>query len=52
MNVGHAAVVAYTDAMTKGCIVKDAVFARVKELFSEREVVEITATVSEPPCEC
>lgn len=41
----HAAVAAYTDSMTKGCIVKDAVFERVKGLFSEREVVEITVSV-------
>lgn len=38
----HAAVCAYTDAMTKGVLVKDAVFAKVKGLFSEKEVVEIT----------
>lgn len=43
----HAAVAAYTDAMTKGCVVKESVFERVKSLFSDREVVEITATISE-----
>ena len=42
----HLAVFEYTNAMTLGCIVKDPVFAKVKGLFSEREVVEITATVA------
>lgn len=38
----HTAVFAYTDAMTRDVRVPDEVFARLKELFSEREVVEIT----------
>jgi len=42
----HAAVLEYTDAMTLGCVVGDKAFARLKALFSEREVVEITATVA------
>lgn len=46
----HAAVLAYTDAMTIGCIVKQAEFGRLKGLFSEREVVEITSTVAAYNC--
>ena len=46
----HAAVVAYTDAMTKGVLVKDSVFARLKEVFSDREVVEVTSTVAAYNC--
>lgn len=40
------AVVRYTDAMTKGVTVPDDLFAQLKGHFSDREVVEITATVS------
>lgn len=50
LDAKHAAVAAYTDAMTKGCIVREAVFEGVKRLFSEREVVEITATISAYNC--
>ena len=32
--------------MTLGVIVKDSVFQKLKSLFSDREVVEITATVA------
>lgn len=46
----QAAVVAYTDAMTGAVVVPEEVFARVKGLFSEREVVEITATVAAYNC--
>ncbi|KAK3619504.1 hypothetical protein LTR56_024005 [Elasticomyces elasticus] len=46
----HAAVLAYTDAMTIGCIVKQPIFDKLKELFKEREVVEITATVAAYNC--
>ncbi|KAI9874931.1 MAG: hypothetical protein M1830_009104 [Pleopsidium flavum] len=46
----QAAVKAYTDAMTKDVVVGEEVFARVKRLFSEREVVEITATVAAYNC--
>jgi len=42
----HLAVLEYTDAMTIGCIVKQTKFDKVKSLFSDREVVEITATVA------
>lgn len=44
------AVVRYTDAMTRGVKVSEEVFGELKKLFSEQEVVEITATVSFP-CE-
>lgn len=40
------AVLRYTDEMTRNVHVPDAVFAQVKELFDERCVVELTATVS------
>lgn len=42
----HLAVLQYTDAMTIGCIVRDSLFANIKGLFSEREIVEITSTVA------
>ena len=41
---------AYTDAMTLDVRVPDEVFAALKDLFSEREVVEITATVAAYNC--
>jgi alkylhydroperoxidase family enzyme len=40
------AVVDYTDAMTRDVAVKDSVFEKLREHFSEQEVVEVTATVS------
>jgi len=46
MDEKHRAVLEYTNAMTIGCVVKDAVFQKLKSLFSDREVVEITATVA------
>jgi alkylhydroperoxidase family enzyme len=45
-----AAVLSYTDAMTLNVTVPEAVFAKVKEHFSEREVVEITATIAAYNC--
>jgi alkylhydroperoxidase family enzyme len=45
-----SAVLAYTDAMTLDVQVPEAVFAKVKELFNEKEVVEITATVAAYNC--
>jgi alkylhydroperoxidase family enzyme len=42
----HKAVLDFTDASTVGVIVKDGIFQKLKSLFSEREVVEITATVA------
>ncbi|KAL0263554.1 hypothetical protein SLS55_002535 [Diplodia seriata] len=46
----HLAVLDYTDAMTLDVRVPDDLFARLRTLFSEREVVEITATVSAYNC--
>ena len=45
-----AAVLRYTDAMTKEVQVPDEVFAELKKHFSEQEVVEITATVAAYNC--
>lgn len=45
-----SAVLAYTDAMTLDVQVPDEVFAKVKDVFSEREVVEVTATVAAYNC--
>ena len=39
------AVLAYTDAMTKGIQVPDAVFAALRAVFTDRLIVEVTATV-------
>ncbi|KAJ5364077.1 uncharacterized protein N7496_009790 [Penicillium cataractarum] len=44
------AVVKYTDAMTKTVTVPDEVFAELKGCFSDKEVVEITATVAAYNC--
>ncbi len=46
----HALVLEYTDYMTLECEIPDEVFARVKKLFSDREMVEITATVGSYNC--
>ncbi|KAK5652447.1 hypothetical protein OQA88_10491 [Cercophora sp. LCS_1] len=45
------AVVCYTDEMTRNVHVRDGTFERLRGLFGEQEVVEITATVSVLPCE-
>lgn len=44
------AVLKYTDAMTKTVTVPDEVFQELKDCFSEKEVVEITATVAAYNC--
>jgi alkylhydroperoxidase family enzyme len=41
---------AYTDAMTLDVQVPDHLFAEVKKIFSEREIVEITATIAAYNC--
>lgn len=46
----HAAVLQYTDAMTLTIRVPDDVFGRMKDNFSEQEIVEITATVGAYNC--
>ena len=40
------AVLAYTDAMTRGIRVPDAIFDGVRRHFDERETVELTATIA------
>lgn len=40
------AVVRYTDAMTRDVRVGEEVFGELKRLFSEQEIVEITATIA------
>lgn len=42
------AVVRYTDAMTRDVRVSDEVFEGLRKVFSEHEVVEVTATVGFP----
>lgn len=44
------AALVYTDEMTRNVEVQPETFARLKALFSEREVVEITATVAAYNC--
>ncbi|KAF2825640.1 4-carboxymuconolactone decarboxylase-like protein [Ophiobolus disseminans] len=44
------AVLSYTDAMTLNVTVPDEVFANLKKHFSEKEAVEITATVAAYNC--
>lgn len=39
-------VLAYTDAMTRGIRVPDAIFAEVRRHFDDRDVVELTATIA------
>ncbi|KAK4179336.1 AhpD-like protein [Triangularia setosa] len=40
------AVVCYTDEMTRNVQVRDGTFAKMREVFSNKEVVEITATIA------
>jgi alkylhydroperoxidase family enzyme len=44
------AVIAYTDSMTRAIHVPDEVFARVREHFAEKEIVELTATIAGYNC--
>lgn len=46
----HLVVLDYTDAMTMDVKVPEDVFARLRALFNEREVVEITAAVGAYNC--
>ena len=50
LSRAYKAVLRYTDAMTRDVSVPEGVFQEVKELFDEREVVEITATVAAYNC--
>ncbi|WP_442595393.1 carboxymuconolactone decarboxylase family protein [Parapusillimonas sp. JC17] len=45
-NEKERAVLAYTDAMTRHVQVPDAVFDDAKQHFSQREMVELTATIA------
>lgn len=46
----HVLVLEYTDAMTVDVVVNDALFAEMKQEFSDREVVEITSTIAAYNC--
>ena len=46
----HEAVLDYTDAMTIGVVVPKLVFDRVENVFDEREVTELTATIAAYNC--
>lgn len=50
MNKKQVAVLRYTEEMTKNVKVSDETFSVLKELFSDREIVEITATVGAYNC--
>ncbi|KAI1446317.1 AhpD-like protein [Annulohypoxylon stygium] len=50
LSEGEWAVLRYTDEMTRNVKVQDSTFAELKKAFSEREVVEITATVAAYNC--
>ncbi|KAJ5278929.1 4-carboxymuconolactone decarboxylase family protein [Penicillium angulare] len=50
LSLDQRAVLRYTDSMTTTVKVPDEVFGGLKECFSEREVVEITATVAAYNC--
>jgi len=50
LDAPHGAVLAYTDAMTLDVRVPNAVFAALESEFSDKEVVEITATVASYNC--
>ncbi|RDW93526.1 carboxymuconolactone decarboxylase family protein [Aspergillus mulundensis] len=49
-SAAEGAVLRYTDAVTKTVTVPEVIFAAVKERFSDREVVEITATAAAYNC--
>ncbi|KAL1621338.1 hypothetical protein SLS56_009224 [Neofusicoccum ribis] len=44
------AVIRYTDAMTKDIKVQDGVFDKLKDFFSEREIVELTTAIAAYNC--
>lgn len=46
----HASVLAYVDAMTLNVHVPDETFGRLKQSFSDREIVEVTATIAAYNC--
>lgn len=46
----EVAVIRYTDAMTKDIKVQDGVFDKLKDFFSEREIVELTTAIAAYNC--
>lgn len=50
LDASHAAVLKYTDAMTLDVQVNKEIFGEVKKHFSEKEIVEITATIASYNC--
>lgn len=50
LNEKQWAVLLYADEMTKNVHVSDEIFSLLKSLFSDQEVVEITATVRSSVC--
>ncbi|KAH7113797.1 4-carboxymuconolactone decarboxylase-like protein [Dendryphion nanum] len=50
LDEAHASVLAYADAMTLNVRVEDSIFQRLKQSFSDREIVEITATIAAYNC--
>ena len=45
-DAGQRAVLAYTDAITDDIIVSDEIYAGVRALFDDRQMVELTATIA------
>ena len=45
-DAAQRAVLAYTDAITDDIIVRDEIFAGVRALFDDRQMVELTATIA------
>lgn len=50
LNPRQVAVFRYTDAMTKNITVPESIFEELRRLFTEKEIVEITATVAGYNC--
>lgn len=46
LDAADRAVIAYTDAMTREVHVSEEVFSQVRALFTERHIVELTATIA------
>ena len=45
-DAGQRAVLSYTDAITDDIIVSDEIYAGVRALFDDRQMVELTATIA------
>lgn len=50
LNAEYEALMAYTDAMTLKVEVEDEIFGRLEKYFSDKEIVEITATIAAYNC--